>query len=590
MITSRDFDRVVYTKPRLIDKRDTLSNIKGIDSEAYTSGVPFMYCTSLGDVFKPKDFPHCLFSDTYVQSNFMVYNLKYDSGAFLYFLPQENLKTLWETGKCLFVQPNQTIYRIQYIPHKLLRIYQGKSFVSFWDISQFFKMSLDKASQKYLNRSKIDIRTKRFTKAYVKRFWKSIAKYCIMDAKLTHDLGQYLVDKLSQFGITAPTLYSCASISFRYFCDNSKVVTVWQFWKDDQRLLKLACDAYQGGKFEVTTRGRFKGIEYDITSAYPYEIANLVDISNAKILYTTEYQEKAVYGFLDITIENDNFKHLPCGIMRRNQRIYPAGRYRLCVTKNEYDYLNELNIKTTVHDAVWLFVKRRRYPYRKTIKELFKIKDHYKGKDVMLYNVSKVVMNSFYGKTCQCIEDHTGKVRIGSGWNPIYAAVITANTRIAVTRIQNLMGKKCLAVHTDSVIVTEPLPRSIPLKGLGKFDYVMEGHGYLIACGMYQIGDESAFRGFIPEKQKDNTYDTWERILSRYPKRKKIPYPYLHVESWVEAMAKNHSKDHINVFKNERKIIDLNCDTKRRWLSKVTASDLLSGPDESLPEIIIENS
>lgn len=587
MIQSKDFDRVVYKKPRLKDTRPILSNLFGIDSEAYTTGEPFILCTCQNDVFDPKQVPHCFFTPKYENANFFTWNLKYDSGAILYFLPRELQYSLWEIGKASYFHDNK-LYRFQYVPHKLLRIHHKRQKVSFWEISQFYRSSLDKAAQKYLDQAKRPMQTKNFTPAYYARFRKAIIKYCVQDAYLTRELGIYLIRKLGAFGITASSLYSSASISFNYFARRSKIVTVWRYWQDDQTALKYAADAYQGGKFEVTARGPFTGAEYDITSAYPYEIANLVDISKATTVYTTEYQPKAVYGFLTCLIHHyDPHTYLPCGPKPYGVNLYPLGTYTLTITKEEYDYIKTLKtVKIEVLSAVWFFVKRKSYPYRKTVNELFKIKSDMKNKDKMLYNITKVCLNGYYGKMAQSIEQPDGSVIVGQGWNPIYAAVITANTRIKVTRIQNLLKDDCIAVHTDSVILTKPFPKSIPLDStLGNFGHVIDGSGIVIACGMYQISNLCAFKGLRPKRG-----ETWHSILSRFPHRKSIPYVSLHVESWIEAMAKNHPSNKINLFQRAKKVMDLNCDTKRLWSKKATAQDLLQNYEISSPKTYIEKT
>lgn len=588
MISSRDFDRCIYKKPKLFDDREPVSKLIGIDSEAYgvdaeghRRGEPFMFCTSLSDVFRPDDIPDMFFTPRYRYANFMVYNLKYDSGAFLYHLPVMHLRELRMEGTTSFMSR-----KYDYIPHKLLRIKEGKETVCFWDISQFYKMSLDNAAQRYLNRSKLDIRTKTFTPKYVRRFWKYISKYCILDAQLTADLGKYLVNKLIEFGITPTTLYSCASVSFTYFCSTANIITSWKLWHEDRTALALASDAYEGGKFEVTTRGAFsQAYEYDLTSAYPYEIANLVDISHARVEHSKSYQKDAVYGFIRCRIDNSRGAHLPCGIMRNGVRVYPAGEYYLTITKEEYEYLLSLDIPVEIYSGVWFHVRRKRYPYRKTIMGLFDIKSQYKGKDAMLYYVSKVVMNGFYGKAVQCIEQPNGKVAIGAGWNPVYGSVITANTRIKVTRMQNMLKDDCLAVHTDSVISTRKLDKRYIRGGLGQFEDVegASGKGVIIACGMYQIGRANAFKGFRPKRG-----ETWFDILQKHKRKKSIPYKQLHVESWLEAMAKGHEPSAINVFERSSKMVDLNCDNKRIWNREVTGADLLESMESSFPKVHVE--
>lgn len=578
MITSLDWDDLVYKKPRLNQDDKLIDKIIGLDSEAYTTGEPFMFCTPDEDI-QPMDIPHIFFEERYLHANFVLYNMKYDSGALLYFLPRDVLHELWERNEV-----KHDGYWYKYIPHKLLRISRSRSqFVSFWDISQFYKMSLDKASQTYLQERKMDIRTKRFSPKFVKYFRGYIRKYCKRDAWLTQRLGQYLVDKLQSFDIITPSLYSCASVSFQYFRTNTSIVTAWRYYKYHEKLLRMACDSYEGGKFEVTHRGSFEGYEYDLTSAYPYEIANLVDINGAEVLYSKDYQQHATYGFLRCYISNLKDKHIPCGFMDKNVRIYPAGGFFLTITKQEYDYLREINVPVDILDGAWLFVNRVRYPYRKIIDRLFELKSQYKGKDAMLYYVTKVIMNSFYGKCVQVIKTPDGEQIAGAGWNPMYGSVITANTRIKVTRVQNLMADDCFAVHTDSVMTRSPIPDYLIKDGLGEFEFVDKGKGIIIACGMYQIGNTSAFKGF-----KAKRGESWSNILSGNRKRKHIKYPILHVESWVEAMAKNHATDRINLFAEDVKKIDLNCDVKRLWKGKVTAGDLLDRFENSDHRVVMQ--
>lgn len=599
MITSADWDKIKYKDPRkaLRRKEKPMSYIFGLDTEAYTTGEPFMVCTSEGHVYDPATLPGPLFDD-YPGANFMLYNIKYDSGALLYHLDRSVIYDLWFFGKAE-IDRGGIVYKYQYIPHKLLRIRHGKTTLSFWDVAQFFQSSLDNAAKRYLDEhsQKKRIATKRFTPGYVARFRKSISAYCIQDALVTKRLGQYFIGKLAQFNIVPSSIYSPASISFKYFREHSRIVTSWRAWNDCPGLLKYACDAYEGGKFEVTARGCFDAHEYDITSAYPYEIANLCNLDHADFFMSPEYQAQAEYGFIRCRIDNRAGKHIPCGIMVNGVKTYPAGIFHLTITKQEYDYLVEIGLPVDIVNGWWIVLKTKRRPYRGVINYLFSIKDEYKGRDDMLYRLTKIAMNGFYGKTVQAITTPEGDIEVGAGWNPVYGAIITANTRIKVCRIQNMLNARCLAVHTDSVFTLDPLPPGMLSPGLGNFEKVTSGRALLIACGMYQIGRECAFKGFHPVRRyRDEAgkwrrrEDTWEDILQRNRHRKIITDRVLRVESWIEAMAKNHEKKKINVFEMVEKKIDLNCDTKRNWTGgKWKAGQFLTEQDFSTHKIRIEN-
>jgi hypothetical protein len=593
MITSEDLDDVIFPSPD--DKiHSQIEKLIGIDSEAYMNGKPFMFCTSLGDLLTLDDFPKVFFESRYVNANFMVYNIKYDSGAILRFLSRRDLATLRATGSVIYLDDTDTPYKISYLPHKSLTITRRKEKVCFWDILQFYKCSLDVAAKRYLNDKKFEVTTKRFTKPYVKSHWKILREYCIQDAKLTQQLGVFLIKKLNALNIEVSSLYSCASISYKYFNDNAIINTARDLWYQHRDEFGFICDAYQGGKFEVTSRGLLKSIEYDISSAYPYEIGRLISIENATIIRDPAYLKDATYGFLRVRIDNSKGYHLPCGLAvskdNSNVRVYPAGSYHTTITKEEYDYICSLEeVPIYIYDAVWIITPKKQYLYEEVVDKLYKLKSDFKGKDPMLYNVVKIILNSFYGKTCQVTPDRkTEKNKLGQAFNPVHAAVITANTRIKICKIQNLHrtqpGFECYAVHTDSVMVNKPIPDCYLSDGMGGFEYVAKGDAIILSCGVYQIGETCAFKGFKMPKG-----ETWIKILSSDPKAISVKYPQMHAESWVEAMAKNHSINKINVFEEKEKEIKFNVDNKRIWPTNFKAEDFLTKCEHSLPKLVIEN-
>lgn len=576
MIKIEDIEKFIYRMPRFSEGKD-LGLIQSLDTEAYSTGRPFLYILD-GHVIDCREsefnfdslFEYAEFDDK-GRADITVYNLKYDSGAIVYFLPEDKKEELRKYNDCRL---ENGMY-IQYIPLKMLKFVKGKQTIYIWDICQFYGSSLDKAAKKYLGKQKDDICTKKFTKENVYSMWKDIVKYCKMDVQLTRELSIFMIEKMREFGVRVTALYSVASLSYRYFVDNDSVVTVWRTYKYYRECLHYAIESYQGGKFEVTARGKFDGYVYDITSAYPYELRNLKDISNAQYFKSKVYNAKckaADYGFIRCKVFNYGYQ-LPFGFLHDNVRIYPYGEFFVCITKKEYDYLLELGIKTEFINGYFIKCKGEKYPFRELIDKLFELKTFYKGKDQALYDISKKLMNSFYGKMVQCVkkvsrENDEISYMAGSGFNPIYASIITANTRLKVTRIQNEMKDKCLGVHTDSVLTLEPIQEKYITGELGDFELQEKGEGIIIACGEYCIGEKSAFKGFRPEEN-----DSWQKILKRNLDKSIIPYPIIKVETWKEATAKKHF-DKINLFTDDIKEIDINADIKRIWEKSFTCKDL----------------
>jgi DNA polymerase type B, organellar and viral len=617
VITSAYFNALKYHAAREYTEGDDIERIIGFDSEAYTTGEPFLFCFSDGFNCKPGFLVPVLFR-RYNQCHLGVWNLKYDSGAVLYHLPEgkveltedvvlvDGVKGYYddkgefypldedafdiEPGrKELWLKNYTTVdgVRYEYIPHKHLKISSGKdTWVKFWDICQFYASSLDSAAKKYLGEAKMEIATKQFTPAYVKKHCGDIIKYCVRDADLTARLGNHLLDKCASFGIRATALYSTASLAFRYFSDKQVYIHIKRYWKNYQECLKYAMDSYSGGKFEATARGAFQGYEYDIISAYPFEMANLVNLQFADVRKSRKYEKDAMYGFIRCQLEVYEDTAVPCGLLIDNTRVYPVGRYYITLTKKEYDYLVSVGVGVKIISAWWLFIDRISYPYRDTVNELYALKRKFK-KDTMEYSLVKICLNGYYGKMVQAIEDWKGQYQAGVAFNPFYASVITANTRIRVTEIQNTMRDDCIAVHTDSVMTLKPIPAKYLGDNLGDFELVEQGRGVLIACGCYQLGKAGAFKGFEPAKKPDGEYETWYDILTKYKRKHKIPYETLRVESWVEATAKGHTGT-INLFQNMPKDIDVNADVKRIWSkNNMTAGDYLKHLYRSEPRVVV---
>lgn len=627
MVPLTRFKDIIYKEPKFFSFAKPLENIIGFDSEAYRSGHTFMFCTSLGDVIAPDLLFENLFSEKYFRANFVVWNLKYESGAILKLLPQPVIKHLQVHHKAKVVHKGIK-YTIKYIPHKCLSIRQRKfagSSVKFWDIAPFYgRCKLDTAAKTYLSESKNDIDPNLFTVPYVEEHFNTIAEYCVQDCKLTQKLATLWVDKFTETGIEVTNLFSEASISFDYVSSKTDIITPWEFWEHNNKLVQFAVESYEGGKFEITSRGKFHGYEYDISSAYPYEIANLIDIRGAEVSYSKKYNTEAFYGFLRVRIHHKDPKvHLPCGLYRK-LRLYPIGTYYLTITKQEYDYimmeLPRKSVTVEIIDAAWLSRRRLDTPYKSLFNELYDLKTEWKKKDRLRSNNYKIVMNGFYGKMAQCLFDKEDDVyRAGKGWNPIYASVITANTRIAVTRLQNLMKDNCYAVHTDSVICKNPIPQKFLGTGMGKFEFVEKGAGILVACGVYEINGINALKGFREKTEcthckatdvkstsrtekekifhcnkcdKDFSVYLWglKKLLVENPDQKKITINLLHVESWIQAMAQNHSPDNINLFDYVPKTLKLNCDTKRLWPKDIDSTSLLTKLQSSHPLSVHEEN
>lgn len=532
--------RAVYTEP---------IEVIGLDSEAYDTGEPFLFCLSDGVSCHSKEIFDILFADRYEGKKFVVFNLKYEEGALLYYLPRENLEELRVKGKTTYEK-----YKINVISRKEFRISNGHRSRAIYDIMPYYASSLDNAAQKYLGKSKIKIKTKKFTPEYVARNIKKITEYCQEDSILTKQLADLFLDTLAKMGLFPRKLISTGYISAQHFSrihDSS----CRALYERSPKLIEYAFKSYAGGKFEVYKRGFGNFYEYDINSAYPYQIANLYNLTNCEIVEDKEYRADADYGWLNCNLFV-TCPYSPVPFKLGNINLFPQGRFNKIIGKKSYEYLIRRGCDIEIIDAVWIYTDHKK-PYKKEIERLYRKKNLYKHNDEMKYLLIKILMNSLYGKFAAITpiwrdKDNSIHHMAGQLFNPMYADIITEGTRLEVCEVCDKYDT-VVAVHTDSVISTEKLPLKLSDK-LGEWDFKTEGAGVIVGSGIYQIGEKIAFRGF------NKTFDLCDMILST--KKQKIEIKQTLVRSWKLALFQH---DDINKFTDDEKILDLNFDNKRIW-------------------------
>jgi hypothetical protein len=543
-----------YPYSRPVKKHESIKPI-GIDTEAFITGQCFMIATSKGDVFQPDQFPGCMFTRKYRGKSFVAYNLKYDMGAFLQNIPAIRLDVLRARGWCFYKRFHYVV-----ISNKCLTIRKGKNGIHIYDMLSFYNMSLDSAAKKYLQEKKEDIFTVNFYPFLVYHYWNMLSKYCIQDAVLVSELAKVLIKRFESYSIYPKKLYSVAYISYQYFRQKTCYVTVKRYWEHEREVLRYAMESYNGGKFEVTTKGTGYFYEYDIVSAYPYEISNLANISWARVVKSKKYRKSAVYGFIRCMIDIPFGCYSPVVMKRKQLNCYPVGQFERTITKTEYEYLISQGADIQIIDAYWLHLDNRQYPYKREINRLVKLKQRFKAEHKELdYQTVKILMNSLYGKQVQLI-DKGGYYAAGSNWNPIFGAIITGKCRVRMSALQQ-KNQSIVAVHTDSIISTERLPYDRS-DSIGDMSYETEGDGVILGSGIYQIGNKVKFRGF-PLK-------TPLLELCRHG-GKAIKVQNVHAYTWREVVFRGWENTLINRFETVEKKVDINFDKKRLWLDDWTS-------------------
>jgi hypothetical protein len=536
----------------------------GWDTETDSrTGTPILLCNSDGEslTIKPGDGEavlRFLSRAKCARSLNTFYNLSFDASGVLKLLPPDVLKEIHT-----FTEATWGAYRIRYIPRKSLSIRHGTNTALFFDICQFYQSSLDTASRKYLGRGKLDLDSTQCATLPADE----VKRYCVHDAVLCRDLTAHFMGLLHRIDIDVNKLYSCAYLSQSYFSRHCRLPVV-----KSPGVLSYALRSYAGGRFEVLKRGHFPGVHYaDIASAYPFEIANLLDLDMGTWEWRREYDPTAYYAFVHCSARSDAPKSI-VPVMRDGIRIYPGGKTsHIVLTKAEFDRLERYAREVVVFGAWHWYPIVKEKPFG-IIRDLYARRKKLRADGDGLEHVIKIIMNSFYGKMIQVTTkkrrfgpsplEYETTHETGSLFNPIYASIITANTRV---RLYDALDDSTVAMATDSII-SEREPVLDYGSDLGQWQRENTGEAVVVGSGVYAlrggIKPVTHLRGFRPEKKADlfNLLDAHRHDV-KIPMATKRP---VHIGEALRGIL-GLSQGDIGRFIDFDKDININFDSKRQW-------------------------
>lgn len=519
------------------------------------------------------------------------YNIDYDFRAIIKYLSSDKLIELYNNNKTEFAG-----YTISFLPRKFFRISKGNHSNTFYDISHFFAGGLDKNAKKYLNSQKDDKVDSKILGESA-QYWKNnkfmIIEYCIQDCKLTADLANLFYSNLwNEIKFNPAKPFSAGSISQEYFINNSKFLPKLQ--NIPEKVLELHQNNYRGGRIEIMKKGFFKRLEsYDLKSAYPSIMIDLLDYSKGNWIESTDY-ENDIHGIYNIKYRwfNDYlglFPHTVDGLT-----VYPN-------IINDYAY-------TTVNEKELLFLEKsskygefeiingyqfipykEEFPYRECLLRLFEEKEKAENENNenkrMIY---KLFINSIYGKTAEAILDrNTGLYETGRLYNPIYSNRITSLTRLKLIQASLKISPYIVGFSTDSVLTEKAIDKKFIDNSLGMFTHEYSARDSIVLMsGVRYIQKENDNEIEYTQKMRGFSNDlNLKELLELNKEKDKIPtHIYKPLTMFQGLKYNNLTKNDINVFSDTVKILDINGDMRRIWQDNfLNAGECLSRNINSFP-------
>lgn len=564
---------VIKKQKRFKNKGFKMKENTGIDTETY-QGFVKLICDDSGRYKMIEDFEgiisfltHSRFKEKF---NWF-YNIRFDFESIIKYLDYDELLTLYQD-----MQINKNGYQITYIDKKFFAIKnRHNEYYYFFDLYNFLDTSLNNAAKKFLNDEKLSVVDSSQLNTNME-YWKAnesiIIDYCIKDAKLTKRLADYfwgLVYKNMDYTPKRP--FSKGKISEEYFLAKCYIPTINNL---PPKVLEIAYNSYTGGRFELIQKGYFdKVYTYDIKSAYPAQIAELIDYSKGEWLKTDDYHADAYTGYYFTQIDCLEPVLSPFTKKEHLLNVYPNGRFKQFLPKWEYDFISQHfpNVALKVISGYEFYEKELLYPFKEEIERLYHWKETEKD-DSVKYAV-KIFMNALYGKFIQVNNNQTGKL-----FNPIYASEITSKTRVTLLKKALEAGDSLISLSTDSVSSEKRLKVPSSPK-LGDFDKDFEGKGVYVISDVYCLWDDklnykSKLRGFTISLTKDSGTASKKGqviklsdILKQMPDKTVYEYETTRVYHLGECLTHVNSLDvsKINLFDKVKKSIDINSDTKRYW-------------------------
>lgn len=458
-----------------------------------------LFGASTGDrVVKPElDTATCLdlllaVEETYPDAIHVGFAFQYDVNMILRSLSRRHLENIYYTNVCHWEG-----YRIEYRPGKWFSIRRGDTRVRVFDVWGFFQSSFVVACERFLGKDDPELVRIREGKAARSSFqWDELEPFIIpyweAELRLLVRVMDSLRDDLLSAELPVTSWHGPGAVANTVFRVNQIGKAKAETPKEVNRAAQYA---YAGGRFEQFRCGHYPATvwEYDINSAYPHVIAQLPNLQRGSWRHTGTFEPES-FGVWRVAFDaSDEVRQLfyaprPLFVRDKHGNVsFPP------LALGWYWTPEAALVDPGCILEGWVFDHDGTKPFA-FVEEMYERRKTWKQAGNSAEKALKLALNSLYGKMAQRVgwTEATGIPR----WHQLeWAGYVTSATRALLWSAISLSPEAVIAVETDALFTTQPLPLDLG-SGLGQWEATEFPWLTYFQSGVYYSEGVAKYRGF----------------------------------------------------------------------------------------------
>lgn len=317
--------------------------------------------------------------------------------------------------------------------------------------------------------------------------WAEMTRYNIRDSLVTYKFMEFLIESFEHLGATFK--YTIASTSMSLF--KNKYLGDYEVVQPSKDVLLEVFEAYYGGRTESFKRGSFENVNYyDFNSLYPsvmhdYEFPDPNSMRTVRNVTSHYIQEYEGVSRVRVRVPESFAPPLPYR-MEDGKVVFPCGELEGWYSHVELRHAVKHGCTIDRVDKSIYYTRTVR-PFKKFVSDMYNLRLEYKKRGSPLQLVTKLFMNSLYGKFGEKFLDKRNTVhesvmtldklqglekveRVGEYFTfssdtepkshcvPIWAVYVTAYGRIKMHEV--LVAHDPIYCDTDSIITSDTIAES----------------------------------------------------------------------------------------------------------------------------------